>query len=201
MFCRRCAEINWQLVSNRKCTIKLQWPEGARCHRRPMTSAEVGLSSGSRRRPIKPMRSRTRSDSGRRETRFFPFSSSLLFSSHPINTLPLQSRLSGSVHDARRQKLLCCSPVLAVGPHGPQLCHLCVAGTRPPPACPLVHPSRIRLLEDHQLTSFFANFSCAVTLLPPTMLSPSSRARRALMYVSCPAIAIFFLTVPAPTAP
>lgn len=82
VFCRRWVVINWQLVSNRKCTIKLQWSEGARCHRRPMASAEVGLSSGSRRRPIKPMRSRTRSDSGRRETRFFPFSSSLLFSLH-----------------------------------------------------------------------------------------------------------------------
>lgn len=104
-----------------------------------------------------------------------------IFSSLPpptINSFLLSSPRADSrvVHDARRQKLLCCPSVPAVRPRGSQFRGLSVAGTDSP--SPL-------LSRNVQLTNWNSSDVRFAAMLPlPMTPLPSSRARRALMYVA-----------------
>jgi hypothetical protein len=97
-----------------------------------------------------PMRSASRSDRAGAETKRFHFS---LFPSSfsppipPHHQFLRPSYLTGSVHDARRQKFLCCSPVPAVRPCDPQLRGPHLAGTYQPPLR-FLHPLTTKRLSN-----------------------------------------------------
>lgn len=130
----------------------------------------------------------------RRETRFFrPFSLFSSFSppSHPFpyeaDCRDLFTMLAARNFSAARQCLRSARMAPSFVTSVSQVPSTTCIPSRPP------NPSRP--LNEHQLTDLLSNCSCAVTLPLPPMLSPSSRARRALMYVLFPAIAIFFFPI------
>ena len=210
----------------------VQFPEPNANGQRAAEWTAVRVAGEERERSTPPMRSGVvalledksaelpRSDRhGRRETRFFrPIflhsSSSPLPTpqSHDLTLPPLDPHKTALrrdiVQDARRQKLLCCSPMPALGPHGPQLRHLCVAGTVYThlhiPNAPRPPENYAAITNTIHWLTYVPISSCAAMLLLLTRLSPSSRARRALMYVVFPHACEFFFPfrdiVPVPTA-